>query len=158
MLEGIEGQHHVERLLGFPAVEVGADEFDPVAFPVGLGIPTRELDESLQEVDTHDARGAELREADRDLAAAAAHVEVTQSRLDPQMPLEPLDEGGFLATSDDVPGLVAQGRTVAETLEIAQDVALGLIESSLDHGDELPPALRDVPAAKGDLRIPVTIP
>jgi len=72
--------------------------------------------------------------------------------------VEPLPEGGFLATSDDVPGLVAQGRTVAETLEIAQDVALGLIESYLEHGGELPPALRDIPAAKGDVRIPVTLP
>jgi predicted RNase H-like HicB family nuclease len=73
--------------------------------------------------------------------------------------VEPLPEGGFLATSDDVPGLVAQGRTVAETLELAQDVAIGLIESYLEHGDELPPALRNVPAAaKGDVRIPVTLP
>lgn len=72
--------------------------------------------------------------------------------------VEPLPEGGFLATSDDVPGLVAQGRTVAETLEIAQDVALGLIESYLEHGDELPPVLRDIPAARGDVRIPVTLP
>lgn len=72
--------------------------------------------------------------------------------------VEPLAEGGFLATSDDVPGLVAQGRTVAETLEIAQDVALGLIESYLEHGDELPPALRNIPAARGDVRIPVTLP
>lgn len=72
--------------------------------------------------------------------------------------VEPLPEGGYLATSDDVPGLVAQGRTVAETLEIAQDVALGLVESYLEHGDELPPALRGVSDAKGDVRIPVTIP
>ncbi len=54
--------------------------------------------------------------------------------------VEPLAEGGFLATSDDLPGLVAQGRTVAEALEIAQDVAIGLIESYLERGDELPPA------------------
>ena len=33
----------------------------------------------------------------------------------------------YLATSDDVPGLVAQGRTVTETLEIARDVARKLI-------------------------------
>ncbi len=72
--------------------------------------------------------------------------------------VEELPEGGFLATSDDLPGLVAQGRTVAETLEIAQDVALGLIESYLEHGEELPPALRDQPAAAGDVRIPVTLP
>ncbi len=72
--------------------------------------------------------------------------------------VESLPDGGFLVTSEDVPGLVAQGRTVAETLEIAQDVALGLIESYLEHGDQLPPALRDQPAAAGDVRIPVTLP
>lgn len=52
--------------------------------------------------------------------------------------IEPLPEGEFLATSEDLPGLVAQGRTVAETLEIAQDVARRLIESYLEHGDDLP--------------------
>jgi len=35
----------------------------------------------------------------------------------------------FLATSDELPGLVAQGRTVAEALEIARDVAGKLIEA-----------------------------
>ncbi len=72
--------------------------------------------------------------------------------------IEPLAEGGFLATSNDIPGLVAQGRTVAETLEIAQDVALGLVESYIEHGDELPPALTELPSAKGDVRIPVILP
>ena len=43
--------------------------------------------------------------------------------------VEALPEGVFLATSDDVPGLVAQGRTVAETLEIARDVARKLIDA-----------------------------
>ena len=52
-----------------------------------------------------------------------------------------LPEGGWLATSDDLPGLVAQGRTIAETLEIAQDVARKLAESCIEHGDPLPPAL-----------------
>jgi len=42
--------------------------------------------------------------------------------------LERLPEGFYLATSDDIQGLVAQGRTVAETLEIARDVARKLIE------------------------------
>ena len=42
--------------------------------------------------------------------------------------IERLPEGVFLATSDDVPGLLAQGRTIAETLEIARDVAKKLIE------------------------------
>ena len=42
--------------------------------------------------------------------------------------IEKLPEGFYLATSDTVQGLVAQGRTVAETLEIARDVARKLIE------------------------------
>lgn len=53
--------------------------------------------------------------------------------------VEPLEDGGYLATSNDLQGLVAQGRTIAETLEIAQDVARKLIESYLEHGDPLPP-------------------
>ena len=65
--------------------------------------------------------------------------------------IEPLDEGGFLATSPDLPGLVAQGRTRAETMEIAQDVARRLIESHLEHGDPLPPAVRQ--AIKNSRRI-----
>ncbi|MCZ2147859.1 MAG: hypothetical protein LC126_08775 [Bryobacterales bacterium] len=43
--------------------------------------------------------------------------------------IEELPEGLFLATSDELPGLVAQGRTVAETLDIARDVARKLIEA-----------------------------
>ena len=59
--------------------------------------------------------------------------------------VEELPEGGFLATSEDLPGLVAQGRTVAETLEIAQDVARKLVESYLEHGDPLPAAVKEFP-------------
>ncbi|MDQ6699815.1 MAG: type II toxin-antitoxin system HicB family antitoxin [Acidobacteriota bacterium] len=43
--------------------------------------------------------------------------------------IEELPEGVYLATSEDLPGLVAQGRTVAETLEIARDVGRKLIEA-----------------------------
>ena len=43
---------------------------------------------------------------------------------------EKLPEGFYLATSDDLQGLVAQGRTVSETIEIARDVAKKLIEAS----------------------------
>ena len=52
--------------------------------------------------------------------------------------IEPLEEGGYLATSDDLQGLIAQGRTIAETMEIAQEVARKLVESYLEHGDPLP--------------------
>jgi len=71
--------------------------------------------------------------------------------------LEALPEGGYLATSEDLPGLVAQGRTIAETLEIAQDVARKLVESYREHGDELPPALADGHIAGMDVRIPVAV-
>jgi predicted RNase H-like HicB family nuclease len=43
--------------------------------------------------------------------------------------IEKLPEGVYLATSDDIQGLVAQGRTVNETLEIARDVARRLLEA-----------------------------
>lgn len=45
----------------------------------------------------------------------------------------------ILAISDDLQGLIAQGRTIAETVEIARDVARKLIESYVEHGDPLPP-------------------
>ncbi|EDN68773.1 conserved hypothetical protein [Beggiatoa sp. PS] len=47
--------------------------------------------------------------------------------------IEKLPEGVYLATSDDIQGLVAQGRTVAETLEIARDVARKLIEARTER-------------------------
>ena len=45
---------------------------------------------------------------------------------------ERLPEGYYLATSADLQGLVAQGRTIAETLEIARDVARRLIEAQTE--------------------------
>lgn len=51
---------------------------------------------------------------------------------------KPLNEGGYVATSPDVPGLVAEGRTIAEAAEIAQDLARKSVESCLEHGDPLP--------------------
>lgn len=43
--------------------------------------------------------------------------------------IERLPEGLYLATSDEVQGLVAQGRTVSETLEIAKDIIRKLLEA-----------------------------
>lgn len=51
--------------------------------------------------------------------------------------IEKLPEGVYLGTSEDVPGLVAQGRTIDETIEIAKDVARKLYESYVEHGDIL---------------------
>jgi predicted RNase H-like HicB family nuclease len=56
--------------------------------------------------------------------------------------IEKLPEGVYLATSDDIQGLVAQGRTIQETVDIARDVAKKLIELQHREGGELayPPA------------------
>ncbi len=56
--------------------------------------------------------------------------------------IEKLPEGVYLATSDEIQGLVAQGRTIQETLEIARDVARKLLEaqSEREGGQTLPSA------------------
>ena len=71
--------------------------------------------------------------------------------------IEKLDEGAYLATSDNLPGLVAQGRTIAETMEIAQDVARKLIESYIELGDPLPEDLRPAARVVSDIKIPVDV-
>ena len=73
--------------------------------------------------------------------------------------IEPLNEGGYLATSKDLPEMLAQGRTIAETMEIAQDVARKLVESYVEHGDSLPEGLQ---AARADnvvieAKIPISV-
>jgi len=70
--------------------------------------------------------------------------------------VEALDEGGYVATSVDLPGLVAQGRTLSETIEIAHDVARKLIGSYEEHGDPLPPGIKK-PAKEIDIDIAVGI-
>jgi predicted RNase H-like HicB family nuclease len=52
-----------------------------------------------------------------------------QMELAIRIHIEELPEGVFLATSEELPGLVAQGRTAAEALHIARDVARKLIEA-----------------------------
>lgn len=57
--------------------------------------------------------------------------------------IEKLPEGVYLATSDDVQGLVAQGRTIQETIEIARDVARKLLEAHSDPSRTPPPEAAD---------------
>ena len=52
--------------------------------------------------------------------------------------IEKLPEGVYLATSDEIQGLVAQGRTIAETIEIARDVARRLLEARKEKREEVP--------------------
>lgn len=42
--------------------------------------------------------------------------------------VQKLPEGLYLATSEDIQGLVAQGMTITETLEIARDVVKKLLK------------------------------
>lgn len=74
--------------------------------------------------------------------------------------IEALDSGGFLATSIDVPGLVAEGRSIAEATEIAQGIARKIAESCIEHGNPLPPALAELGKHEDglDLFVPVSVP
>nr|WP_310427327.1 type II toxin-antitoxin system HicB family antitoxin [Chamaesiphon sp. VAR_48_metabat_135_sub] len=47
--------------------------------------------------------------------------------------IEKLPEGYYLATSDALPGLIAQAPSLSETLEIAQDVAKQLLAAMADR-------------------------
>ena len=82
------------------------------------------------------------------------------SEITIQLHVEPLEEGGYVATSPDVPGLVAQGRSMTETVEIAQGLARKIAESCIEHGDPIPAALRVLGPATPpvDLLIPVGMP
>jgi predicted RNase H-like HicB family nuclease len=51
--------------------------------------------------------------------------------------IKKLPEGIYLATSKDIQGLVAQGRTATEALEIARDVARKLIEAQAERSGTL---------------------
>lgn len=66
--------------------------------------------------------------------------------------IEKLPEGVYLATSADMPGLVAQGRTIQETLEIARDVSRRLIEARVERSDA--PAL---PQAADSFECPLVV-
>lgn len=75
--------------------------------------------------------------------------------------VEPLDEGGFLATSSDLPGLVVQGRTRVEAIELAQANARILMEVYLSEKLPLPPVLRRAFKRKSralNLTLPVSLP
>ncbi len=67
--------------------------------------------------------------------------------------IEQLPEGYYLATSEDIPGLIAQGRTIEETLEIARDVARKLIEAQSERQQgsllKVPGQTFDIPVVVG---------
>jgi predicted RNase H-like HicB family nuclease len=72
--------------------------------------------------------------------------------------VESLKNGRYLGTSPDVPGLVAEGRSVAETVEIAQGLARRIAESCREHGDPLPAVFRSKHRPAQEYRVPVSVP
>lgn len=57
--------------------------------------------------------------------------------------IEKLPEGLYLATSDEIQGLVAQGRTITETIEIARDIVKKLLEEELEPFTDVLPEFED---------------
>lgn len=66
--------------------------------------------------------------------------------------IKKLPEGVYLATSEDIQGLIAQGRTVTEALEIARDVAKKLWEAERERRGKKP-----LPGVTDDFEIPLVI-
>lgn len=56
--------------------------------------------------------------------------------------IEEEENGRFIATSDDLPGLVPEDRTIEEAMEIAHGVARRLLDSYQEYGDPIPAGLR----------------
>jgi predicted RNase H-like HicB family nuclease len=72
--------------------------------------------------------------------------------------VEEVEPGVYVATSPDVPGLVAEGHSLTEASEIAQGLARKIAESCIEHGDPLPPALSSSPPIREiDLVVPVGV-
>jgi antitoxin HicB len=74
-----------------------------------------------------------------------------------RLELEPLEEGGFVATSPDVPGLVAQGSTIAETCQIAQELVPQIVAVYLEKGIPLPPELANLEEGRTTLNLNVAV-
>lgn len=71
--------------------------------------------------------------------------------------IEKLPEGVYLGTSEDKPGLVAQGWTIDETVEIAKDVARKLYESYIEDGEEPPFMVVEADTLKIEVAIPIGV-
>ena len=73
--------------------------------------------------------------------------------------VEPLEEGGYLATCPDLQGCHAEGDTIAEALENVEDVARIIIELCLENGLPLPPELeggKEPPVVRAEVMVRVT--
>ena len=72
--------------------------------------------------------------------------------------IQKLDEGGYLCNKRPHPGARHPGgRTIAEIMEITQDVAKKLIESYIEHGDPLPGNMEPSTGLIKNVKIPVSV-
>ena len=72
--------------------------------------------------------------------------------------VEPLEEGGFLASCPELQGCHAEGDTIAEALENVEDVARVIIELCIEKGLPLPPELSgtgEIPLVKAEVVVKV---
>ena len=72
--------------------------------------------------------------------------------------VEPLEEGGYLASCPDLQGCHAEGDTIAEALENVEDVARVIIELCMEKRLPLPPELagtEEVPILKAEVVVRV---
>ena len=58
--------------------------------------------------------------------------------------IQPLEEGGYLAICPVIQGCHAEGQTIAEALDNAEDVARVLLELRMEDGLPLPEELRQL--------------
>ena len=52
--------------------------------------------------------------------------------------IQKLEEGPYLGTSPELPGLIVQGKRPEDVVELAPDIARELIEVMLETGEALP--------------------
>ncbi|HJW83613.1 MAG TPA: type II toxin-antitoxin system HicB family antitoxin [Anaerolineae bacterium] len=62
--------------------------------------------------------------------------------------IEQLEEGPYLGTSPDLPGLIVEADSPEEVIALAPDIARDLIEVMLETGQPLPPRLKVVKTPK----------
>jgi predicted RNase H-like HicB family nuclease len=66
-----------------------------------------------------------------------------------------LEEGPCLGTSPELPGLVVQGTSPEEVVDLAPDIARDLIEAMIETGAALPSGLRPLTPP---IRVPLVVP
>ena len=69
--------------------------------------------------------------------------------------IQKLEEGPYLGTSPELPGLIVQGKSPEEVVGLAPDIARELIEVMLETGEALPPGLHPLATPT---RVPLVVP